>query len=99
MFEYGYFGFYRDIFGYVNIFFSSENVVYDVFNNVLLEILIDGFNWGWIVVLYVFVGVFVFECCREGCNFFVFDIGNWMYEFVVLYLVEWIKFKGGWVSY
>lgn len=63
----------------------------------LLEILSDGLNWVRIVVLYVFVGGLVVECCKEGCNFFVFDIGNWMYEFVVFYMVDWIKSKGGWV--
>lgn len=63
----------------------------------MLEILSDGLNWVRIVVLYVFVGVFVVECCKEGCNFYVLEIGNWMYEFVVFYMVDWIKSKGGWV--
>lgn len=94
--EHGYPGLYRDISGHVNISFSSENAVHDVFNNVSSEILTDGLNWGRIVALYAFAGALVSECCREGRNSFVFDIGNWMYEFAALHLVEWIKSKGGW---
>lgn len=88
---------YKDISGHVNIPFSSENAVHDVFNNVSSEILSDGLNWARIVALYAFTGALVSECCKEGRNSFVLDIGNWMYEFAALYLVDWIKTKGGWV--
>ena len=88
---------YKDISGHVNVPFSSENVVHEVFNNVSSEIISDGLNWARIVALYAFAGALVSECCKEGRNSFVLDIGNWMYEFAALYLVDWIKTKGGWV--
>ena len=89
---------YSDISSRVNVPFSSENVVHEVFNNVSSEILSDGLNWARIVALYAFAGALVAECCKEGRNSFVLDIGNWMYEFAALYMVDWIKSKGGWVS-
>lgn len=88
---------YTDISSHVNVSFSSENAVHEVFNNVSSEILSDGLNWARIIALYAFAGALVSECCKEGRNSFVLDIGNWMYEFAALYLVEWIKNKGGWV--
>ena len=88
---------YKDISSHVNVPFSSENAVHEVFNNVSSEILSDGLNWARIVALYTFAGALVSECCKEGRNSFVLDIGNWMYEFAALYLVDWIKTKGGWV--
>lgn len=88
---------YSDISSRLNVPFSSENAVHEVFNNVSSEILSDGLNWARIVALYAFAGALVAECCKEGRNSFVLDIGNWMYEFAALYLVEWIKNKGGWV--
>ena len=88
---------YSDISSRVNVPFSSENVVHEVFNNVSSEILSDGLNWARIVALYAFAGALVAECCKEGRNSFVLDIGNWMYEFAALYMVDWIKNKGGWV--
>ena len=90
---------YSDISGRVNVPFSSENVVHEVFNNVSSEILSDGLNWARIVALYAFAGGLVAECCKEGRNSFVLDIGNWMYEFAALYMVDWIKSKGGWVRF
>lgn len=88
---------YTDISSRVNVPFSSENAVHEVFNNVSSEILSDGLNWARIVALYTFAGALAAECCREGRNSFVLDIGNWMYEFAALYMVDWIKSKGGWV--
>ena len=88
---------YTDISGRINVPFNSENTVHEVFNNVSSEILSDGLNWARIVALYAFAGALVAECCREGRNSFVLDIGNWMYEFAALYMVDWIKSKGGWV--
>lgn len=88
---------YSDISSRINVPFSSENVVHEVFNNVSSEILSDGLNWARIVALYAFAGALVAECCKEGRNSFVLDIGNWMYEFAALYMVDWIKSKGGWV--
>ena len=88
---------YTDISSHVNVPFSSENAVHEVFNNVSSEILSDGLNWARIVALYAFAGALVSECCKEGRNSFVLDIGNWMYEFAALHLVDWIKTKGGWV--
>lgn len=90
---------YSDISNRVNVPFSSENVVHEVFNNVSSEILSDGLNWARIVALYAFAGGLVAECCKEGRNSFVLDIGNWMYEFAALYMVDWIKSKGGWVRW
>ncbi|KAL9988654.1 hypothetical protein ACROYT_G003125 [Oculina patagonica] len=87
---------YTDISSRVNVPFSSENAVHEVFNNVSSEILSDGLNWARIVALYTFAGALAAECCREGRNSFVLDIGNWMYEFAALYMVDWIKSKGGW---
>lgn len=87
---------YSDISSRVNVPFSSENAVHEVFNNVSSEILSDGLNWARIVALYAFAGGLVAECCKEGRNSFVLDIGNWMYEFAALYMVDWIKSKGGW---
>ena len=88
---------YTDISSRVNVPFSSENAVHEVFNNVSSEILSDGLNWARIVALYAFAGALVAECCKDGRNSFVLDIGNWMYEFAALYMVDWIKSKGGWV--
>ena len=88
---------YTDISNHVNVPFNSENAVHEVFNNVSSEILSDGLNWARIVALYAFAGALVAECCKDGRNSFVLDIGNWMYEFAALYMVDWIKNKGGWV--
>lgn len=88
---------YTDISGRISVPFNSENTVHEVFNNVSSEILSDGLNWARIVALYAFAGALVAECCKEGRNSFVLDIGNWMYEFAALYMVDWIKSKGGWV--
>ena len=90
---------YSDISSRVNVPFSSENAVHEVFNNVSSEILSDGLNWARIVALYAFAGGLVAECCKEGRNSFVLDIGNWMYEFAALYMVDWIKSRGGWVRW
>lgn len=87
---------YKDISGRINVPFNSENTVHDVFNNVSSEILSDGLNWARIVALYAFAGALVAECCKEGRNSYVLEIGNWMYEFAALYMVDWIKSKGGW---
>lgn len=87
---------YKDISGRINVPFNSENTVHDVFNNVSSEILSDGLNWARIVALYTFAGALVVECCKEGRNSYVLDIGNWMYEFAALYMADWIKGKGGW---
>ena len=89
---------YTDISSHVNVRFTSEDAVHEVFNNVSSEILSDGLNWARIVALYAFAGALVSECCKEGRSSFVLDIGTWMYEFAALYLVDWIKAKGGWVS-
>lgn len=88
---------YKDISSHVNVRFTSENAVHEVFNDVSSEILSDGLNWARIIALYTFAGALVSECCREGRNRYVLDIGSWMYEFAALYLVDWIKGKGGWV--
>lgn len=88
---------YKDISGRINVPFNSENTVHDAFNNVSSEILSDGLNWARIVALYAFAGALVAECCKEGRNSYVLEIGNWMYEFAALYMVDWIKSKGGWV--
>lgn len=95
--ELGYPGLYRNISSQLNVSFSNENAVHEAFNNVSSEILSDGINWPRIVALYAFSGALVCECYKEGRNSFVLNIGNWMYEFAALHLVEWIKVKGGWV--
>lgn len=87
---------YKDISSHVNVRFTSENAVHEVFNDVSSEILSDGLNWARIIALYTFAGALVSECCRDGRNRYVLDIGSWMYEFAALYLVDWIKGKGGW---
>ena len=88
---------YTDISSQVNVPFSSENAVHEVFNNVSSEILSDGVTWPRVVALFAFAGALVADCCKQGRNSFVLDIGNWIYEFSALYMVDWIRRKGGWV--
>ena len=90
---------YTDISRHINTTLTSESVVNDVFLSVSTEILSEGINWARLVALYAFAGALTVECYEKGKQAFVVDMGNWMYEFAALYMVDWIKRRGGWVSW
>lgn len=90
---------YTDISKHVNISFTSEEVVHDLFTRVGAEIVSEGVNWARIVAVFQFAGALATECYRDSRSVFVSELSNWMYELTAMHLVDWIKRKGGWVRY
>lgn len=88
---------YTDISKHVNVSFTSEQVVHDLFTRVGAEIVSDGVNWARIVAVFQFAGALASECYKDSRSVFVNDLSNWMYELTAMYLVDWIKRRGGWV--
>lgn len=89
---------YTDISQHVNVPFTSEEVVHDVFRHVCAEILSDGVNWARVVAVFQFAGALAAECYKDSRSVYVNDISSWMYELTAMYLIDWIKRRGGWVS-
>lgn len=88
---------YTDISQHVNVPFTSEEVVHDLFRHVCSEILSDGVNWARIVAVFQFAGALATECYKDSRSVYVNDISSWMYELTAMYLIDWIKRRGGWV--
>lgn len=88
---------YTDISKHVNVPFTSEQVVHDLFTRVGAEIVSDGVNWARIVAVFQFAGALATECYKDSRSVFVNDLSDWMYEITAMYLVDWIKRRGGWV--
>jgi len=88
---------YTDISKHVDVSFTSEQVVHELFTHVGAEIVSEGVNWARIVAVFQFAGALASECYKDSRSVFVNDLSNWMYELTALYLVDWIKRRGGWV--
>lgn len=89
---------YTDVLQQLNIRSLTEVNLHRIFMSVARELFSEDANWPKIVSFFAFAGGLAVDCVLNGSSVYVSCIKNWTVEFIDNDLVDWIIFRGGWVS-
>ncbi|PAA68198.1 hypothetical protein BOX15_Mlig019434g1, partial [Macrostomum lignano] len=68
------------------------------FEQVLDTMLADGCNWGRVVTMFIFVGMFMDKCTSQGVPVSAGDVAGWTVDYLVTKVAPWIHSNGDWVG-
>ncbi|KAF7653022.1 hypothetical protein LDENG_00088180 [Lucifuga dentata] len=89
---------YRNVARQLNVSVAMENMVSDAFISVATEIFSTGVTWGKVVSMYAVAGALAVDCVRQGHPTTVHILVDSLGQFVLKFLVPWLKRRGGWAE-